>query len=409
MSDEQLERAAAFEFVTGTHLIRISITGGDPAEAKTVADTYARVFVADRTRSAQAFTRGGLRDLSTEIRGLSARITGLREARRSRRTADRLQVLESQLTAAQQSYATLRQNALQQNNNVKVASLAARPTAPSKPKPALYLAVGIVLALAFATIAALFRNAVDRRFRSEEELERVVAAPVLARIPRRRDGMSLEREVEFLRANLELHNRAGRTEMVLLTSADDDADRHSISQQLARSFAAAGIETVFLESHLGKPSSPGSQQGRSDVLAGTARLEDVLTSAGEHLTVAHAGRASGTKASPSAGTVGAVVDDLRARYSAIVCDTFPVTSAPEPSMLAALSDAVVLVVDVRRTKRDDVTAAREQISRAGARLTGIVLDGVSHGRPIGSHRNQQHNAPLNERASREPTPAHAAN
>jgi Mrp family chromosome partitioning ATPase len=42
-----------------------------------------------------------------------------------------------------------------------------------------------------------------------------------------------------------------------------------------------------------------------------------------------------------------------------------------------LTDAALLVVDARRSRRDAVVRARDTLSRAGARIAGVVLNRVA--------------------------------
>jgi len=42
-------------------------------------------------------------------------------------------------------------------------------------------------------------------------------------------------------------------------------------------------------------------------------------------------------------------------------------------MLAATLDAVILVVDGRRTRRQDARRAKEQLERVNARILGVLL------------------------------------
>jgi Mrp family chromosome partitioning ATPase len=69
-----------------------------------------------------------------------------------------------------------------------------------------------------------------------------------------------------------------------------------------------------------------------------------------------------------------LLEDLRREADYIVIDTPPVTAGAETSIVAAAADSVVLVVDLAVARRDALTAARDQLARTGAHVTGIVVN-----------------------------------
>jgi hypothetical protein len=69
--------------------------------------------------------------------------------------------------------------------------------------------------------------------------------------------------------------------------------------------------------------------------------------------------------------------DMRAQADVIVIDGAPVLRASHTIALARVSDIVTIVADVRRTTREDVSAAGQQIRAIGPRVIIGVLHGVT--------------------------------
>jgi capsular exopolysaccharide synthesis family protein len=69
-------------------------------------------------------------------------------------------------------------------------------------------------------------------------------------------------------------------------------------------------------------------------------------------------------------------DEAKEGYSLVVYDTPPLSVSADASLVAAITDGVVLVVDARRTKRRPATQAVDQLRRAHANIFGVVVNRV---------------------------------
>ena len=87
---------------------------------------------------------------------------------------------------------------------------AAEPVAPSSPKVALYLAVGLVAGLILGVFATLIRDLMATRVEEASDLQDIINAPIMGRIP----------TDESLQSNkpLIVSNPAGRIACLLYTS-----------------------------------------------------------------------------------------------------------------------------------------------------------------------------------------------
>jgi capsular exopolysaccharide synthesis family protein len=65
---------------------------------------------------------------------------------------------------------------------------------------------------------------------------------------------------------------------------------------------------------------------------------------------------------------------VRNRFELVVYDSPPVSVGADASLLAATAEGAVMVVDARRTGRNALLQAVEQLRRANANVLGIVLN-----------------------------------
>jgi capsular exopolysaccharide synthesis family protein len=68
--------------------------------------------------------------------------------------------------------------------------------------------------------------------------------------------------------------------------------------------------------------------------------------------------------------------EARERYRLVVYDTPPLSVSADASLVAAITDGVLLVVDARRTRRRTATHAVDQLRRANANILGVVVNRV---------------------------------
>lgn len=71
-----------------------------------------------------------------------------------------------------------------------------------------------------------------------------------------------------------------------------------------------------------------------------------------------------------------ILDKLRNSYDHIIIDTPPMKISSDASIVGCLADATLLVVRNDFVKRKDVKRTKDQLERNGARLLGVVLNGV---------------------------------
>lgn len=74
-----------------------------------------------------------------------------------------------------------------------------------------------------------------------------------------------------------------------------------------------------------------------------------------------------------------LLDALKDDADWVMLDAPPVMAVADASILAPRVDAVVLVLDARRTRREEAQQAKAQLERVNARILGVVLNNAKTG------------------------------
>lgn len=401
-SREELMGKIDFEVLTGTRLIQITAVDPDPRRARILANTYAETFVSNQQRSAQNAGRSRLRALSQQLASLTAereRLSGLS----SSAAAVKGEQVDNQLSAARDSYKATQQNITLQGSNVSVSSLADEPLVPARPRRKLYSALAALFALLLAAGAALARDTFDRRVRGEEEVTEIFGVPVLARVPLRRDRGNAEQlfeeSMQFLRANLELTAVDRSNRVIAVTSALPGDGKSTVVGGLCGAFVLSGARVIAVDCDLRKPmlsSYFGAQgaQGVTNVLVGSRDPLELVqqVSGGVRLL------GSGPLPPNPAVLMGTdafrrMLGRLRAEARYVIVDTPPVTAGADTTAVTGTADGVIMVIDIEQSRRDALIATRDQLSKAGAPVLGLVINRISPSRGEYGYYGQYDYAP----------------
>ncbi len=297
--------------------------------------------------------------------------------------------------------ARLRENQI--NADVQITQPAIGPDGPSKPVLQVNLVMGALLGL-LASLAAIFIiEQMDRRIRTEYQVERLGSGPILGALPRlSRASLSLLNRrqlpvpvaeaysltganlVRVLGTSLPGHGR-----LVMVTSAQPGEGKSLTAAELARSLARSGKQVILVDADMREPvqntlfdDAPGA--GLIEVLSGKVLLDDALASSETpNLSVLF-------NNAPRSNSADIIVSPhmtnflqmIRSRADIVVLDT-PSCTFVDPLLLAPSVDYVLQVIDLGRANEDAVNS------------TSSVLSGLA---PLGLfiNRTSKKNAPAYE-------------
>jgi capsular exopolysaccharide synthesis family protein len=342
-SGGDVQSAMDFEPVSETQLLRIEATDEDPERARILANAYAEEFI--------NYSRAQLGE-----------------------------TVESQITFADR---------------------ASTPSQPARPQPTLYTLVGGLLGLIAGVGMAFLAELLDRRVRSNEELEELLAAPILAQVPQLTRAAAAESAFEetfrLLRTNLQFMNREGAPLRSLTVVSPSEGDgKSSVAFHLAVSMAEAGYTVILVEADMRRPGLRRlALPGRVDQI--TAGLSTFLSSQPDMDDVLYETDHPGLLFIP-AGVLppapSTLLDAARSRMlfaeatqraSMVIVDTPPLSVGAEAATLAASADGALMVVDTRISSKAAVRRVRQQLSVVGASLLGVVVNRVKSLTDIGAY------------------------
>ena len=270
------------------------------------------------------------------------------------------------------------------------------PTTSAGVSEKILLPIGAILGLLLGIGAIFLRDHSDHRVRDAADLEGFLDARVLAVIPRaqhsgnvfiRQPRSATAESYRYLREHLSplIASVPGDAAVLVVTGAKADDGSTSVAANLAAALAESGARVVLVDADLSQLSlgtvfDAGRRPGWSDLLARRASVDEVAIPvagvAGLRLVTAGDVTIKPAELHRDARLAQAFTD-MRAQADVIVVDSAPVLEASHTIALARASDVVIVVADVRRTIREDVSAAVQQIRATGPQVIIGALNGVT--------------------------------
>jgi polysaccharide biosynthesis transport protein len=281
--------------------------------------------------------------------------------------------------------------------DARLVSLAELPDKVFFPKKLTFGLTGLLLGFTFATVAALLRDRADRTVRGVGGLQAAAGLRVLAHVPQvRRLGRGaaklteqVERPSAFQEAIRHLyaecvlvdHNPPVRS--ILVTSSEPGEGKTFVALSLGYFAALSGKRVLVLECDLRRPTfgqtlGLGSQAGMSELLRGTARVEDVISPGGiAGLDVVMAGRPSIDSTELLSGAaLGQLLSWATSRYDLVLIDSPPSRALQDARILARRADGVLYCTQWGRSQMESVLEGVHELQAAGGHMLGLVLDRV---------------------------------
>jgi tyrosine-protein kinase Etk/Wzc len=335
----------------------------------------------------------------------------------------RLGDLTRQLQVLEQAYmsllsrlqdAQIREAAKLGNANIAdVAVVPSRPVGPDLIRLiTLALLGGLGLGLGLTFLMEFMRTTVT----NSEEIKHLLGVPVLSVVPEARIGtepdsimrlMTSRRgaaeAIRTLRSNLRFlilrQSSDGKMQTFLVTSAVKGEGKSFISTTLAIAFAQTGKRVVLIDADLRKPDlhrlfGLDGDVGLANVLRDAASLESALLPTQlETLKLLPAGvlPKDSDAATPaelfSSEAMQHLLQRLKERFDIVLIDTPPMMAVTDPSILAPMTDGVLLVVELGHVSRSAVQEVKEQLELAQAKLLGVVINKASRKRGYDYYRD----------------------
>ena len=279
------------------------------------------------------------------------------------------------------------------SNNVSLLDRAQVPQAPSSPRPALNLALGLLAGLLAAGIAIVLRERLDDQVRDPSTINERLGLPLLGTIPKAEKGSDIRSQldsprsalaesyqslVSLLRLNLDLENGT----VLLMTSARGAEGKTTSSFATAQNLAAGGIRTLLIDGDMRRPAmhkmlGVKRDKGLSNLLSGELSPDDVVVKGDFDFIPAGATPANPAMLLGSAALPN-TLEKLRSLYQVVLIDGPPVLGLADSPIYASKADLALLVVEAQETSRSQARIALRRLEASEGRMLGVILTKFDH-------------------------------
>lgn len=303
--------------------------------------------------------------------------------------------------------------------NFGVAVPATKPNAPYAPQPRRSTAIGAALGLFFGIALAFLREKLDTRLRSHREVREIMGLPIIGRIGRipgdalangplvvvsEANGRAAE-SLRVLRSNLEFAFLGEKNRVLMVLSAQQGEGKSLTTANLAASLALAGKKAVLVDADLRRPRihtlyKVKNAAGVSSVIAGLVGLDQALQTVDLLGKTSPRVRGDGRRLKPEDDTFGAdarlwlltsgpippnpgemvasrrfaaMIEELSAmKFDYVLIDSPAFLPVGDAAALAGVADAIILIVNLKMTRRPTLEDAREFLAPLPATTLGVV-------------------------------------
>tara|TARA_R110000868_G_scaffold4155_20_gene25460 strand:- start:21826 stop:24042 length:2217 start_codon:yes stop_codon:yes gene_type:complete len=285
---------------------------------------------------------------------------------------------------------------------VEMIAQAKAPTHPSAPRKPLIVSFGFFVSVGLALGLVLVVERLDGGFRSVTQVERILREPTLGLVPRIRGSERRRNNVHdivftdahsgyveairSLRTSLLVASADAPPKVVLIASSEPGDGKTSLAISLARLSALASTEgrVLLIDGDLRKPSvSPrmgmNPDKGLMHLFSGEASLDEVILTddkSGLHVLPANIGTQNPPELLNSTH-MRDLLAKLRTSYEMIIIDSPALDAVSDARVLAHYADTTIFVVRWESTKQHAAFEAMKQLTTAGARIAGVVLQQVN--------------------------------
>jgi non-specific protein-tyrosine kinase len=412
-SPEALAGNVSANVIKDTQLIEIKVTDRVPASAQQIANEIANQLrlqtPGETDRSAnqrREFVNRELDDLQGTIDQLQGEISRLsREAdatsdplRKASLLTDQRQARD-RLAAARSSYTSLLSSytggASNIPNTLTLVEPARLPTAPISPNVPASVALAALLGLLVTLSAALLIEYFDDSIRDPERLQEATSLLLLGMIghfgdrlkqirttsalrtqgPHAEAFRSLRTQLQFLSLDTPLRS-------LLVTSPRPRDGKTTTAANLGAITAQAGLRVVVVETDLRRPSiheefGVPNTRGLSTLLleSDPDPIPYLLECGIENLQVLPSGPLPPNPAELLGhARMQRVLERLREHVDLAILDAPPALQVTDAAVVARHVDGVLLVARYGATGLGALTRARDELTRVGARVLGVVLN-----------------------------------
>ena len=412
VSGRQLAGMSSVSPSADADLLNFSVESSDGRAAASLANAYARGFT--RFQPEQNRT-----SLNTALETVRSKMATLRDGGVVQSSPVYAELLnrESQLETAL---------ALQAGNAPRVVQPAGG-AGQIRPRPQRSALLGLALGTILGIGLAFLREALDKRVRSDEEIQEILKLPLLGRLPpppnslRQTDQLVMLEEpqspqaeaVRKLRTNLEFVNLERDHKTIMVTSSVEQEGKSTTAANLAVALARAGRRVALVDLDLRRPYlhrffRVASFPGVTDVVSGRLELSEALKPVAipdaDDASTARlrgpsqngAGKVKSLLAVLPAGTlapnpgelmgstgVAGLIEELKNDWEFVLLDAPPMSAVGDALALSARADAIIVMTRLGTVDSEMLRELERLLQASPAEKLGFVMSGAKVGPAYG--------------------------
>lgn len=415
-------------YVNQRNVLDLTFTDESPERARLMVNGFAAEYVAAREAAAKSYYDTEVTKLTAELTALNTQLASVERAitekstvrneiqrlpTQSQEQRDQLNTLNNEIDTLTSQRTQLSTRGLQlqaeiseaqrsRDNRAVSADVTRQATLPGSPigvTDGVVKLGGLLLGLIVGVVIAFTLARLDHSATDSAEVEEAIGGPVLVSVPAFRltrskgvnalvmvtnsRSLRIQRARESyrrLRTSLQMQlAKAGRSS-IIVTSAHPSEGKSVTAANLAIAAAQAGKRTVLVSADLRRPAierllSVPNDKGLSDWLAEeTEAVVQELPSIPNLSVIVAGNQLDGPGELLASPRFATLIEDLEAEYDLVVLDTPPVLATADAATIIASVGGALIVVDGRRTDLKVLQLITGELTRAGGRVLGAVLN-----------------------------------
>ena len=185
-----------------------------------------------------------------------------------------------------------------------------------------------------------------------------------------------------LRTNIQYSSIDKQVKTLVVTSSNAGEGKSTVAGNLAYTFFQNGKRVLIIDCDLRKPSlhrkfNVSNEEGLTDVLVGTSKLNNVMKKIDDNLYLLITGTLPPNPAEIiGSNTMENFLEQCKINFDYIILDTPPILPVTDSKLLAIKADATVVVVRSEVSKSKHVSQAFKELEKVNANIIGTILNDV---------------------------------
>lgn len=277
---------------------------------------------------------------------------------------------------------------------VSIIDQALEPGSPIAPNPARNMTLALVLGLLAGVGGAFLFDLLDASVKHREELEEsgISVVGVIPKLETEGASVYLERDPQVvggeafrkLRTSISFMSVDDPVRTILVSSPLSEEGKTTCALNLASAYAQGGSRTLLVEADLRRPSlhqlfGQEGMRGLTTAIIGQTPLAEAIRNTNvANLSVLLAGAIPPNPVELlDSEQMSDVLARLKERFDMVVIDSPPLIPVADPAALANRVDGVIIVARAGSTHRKRLGEAVKIVEHSGAKLLGVLLNGLS--------------------------------